>query len=262
MKRYHPIKYRKANLISFLIAVAIIGFVAVFFIHGGGFFRKKGEAPSAEKYKMRIVKAFPFSEANSLKEWEEKVFKDKVIYRIEKAEDLSYVKATSTASASALYYRIKLNAKMKHPVVSWKWKVEKFPVKKLPENLETKDEDDFAARVYVIFPALFFTNSKVLEYVWAETLPVGTTGSSPYSKNIKLIVLKSGLKKEGGWASEERDIVEDYKSVFGRTPEYDVGAVAFMTNTEHTGTGAEAMYDEIKVGYKEDAGNTKGKEAL
>ena len=98
---------------------------------------------------------------------------------------------------------------------------------------------------------MFITNSRVLEYVWAEKLPAGTAGTSPYSKNIKLIVLRSGPDKDDRWFSEERDITADYIKMFGRSPEYNIGAVAFMTNTEHTGSRAAAMYDEIEIGYKE-----------
>ncbi len=207
------------------------------------------EAPP--KYMAGLVKGFSFSGSDSLKEWEEKVFKGKVIYKVEEQAPLSYVRATSSGTASALYYKIKLDVRNKFPGISWNWKVEKFPEKKKPESLETENEDDFAARVYVIFPAMFLTNWKVLEYIWAEKLPVGTIGTSPYSKNIKLVVLESGPAKDGKWASEERDIVADYIKAFGRPPEHDIGAVAFMTNTEHTGTSADAMYDEISLGYKE-----------
>jgi hypothetical protein len=199
--------------------------------------------------KIDIVKPFLFSEENSLKEWEEKIFKGKVVYRIEKDKDLSYVRATSDKAASALYYKVKLDAKTAKPVIQWKWKVSKFPVKNAGESLDKKDMDDFAGRVYVIFPAMFFTNSRVLEYVWAESLPVGLTGTSFYSKNIKLLVLESGPK--GEWVSENRDIHADYIKMFGRAPEYNIGAIAFMTNAENTGTSADAMYDEIKVGYME-----------
>jgi hypothetical protein len=135
--------------------------------------------------------------------------------------------------------------------MSWKWRAEKFPALKCPESLEAENADDFAARVYIIFPTIFITNSKVLEYVWAETLPVGTTGTSPYSKNIKLIVARSGPAKDKEWSFEERDVIDDYVRVFGTRPERDIGAIALMTNAEHTGTSAEASYDEIKVGYKE-----------
>ena len=201
--------------------------------------------------KAQIVKSFPFSEEDSLREWEEKIFRGKVVYRIEKNQPLSYVRATSNKTVSALYYKIKLDAKKKNPVISWKWNVDKFPIKKNKESLETENEDDFAARVYVIFPALFFTNSKVLEYVWAETLPDGMIGTSPYSKNIKLIVARSGANKDKKWFQEDRDVTADYIKAFGKEAEYDIGAVAFMTNTEHTGTSADAMYDDINLGYKE-----------
>ena len=197
---------------------------------------------------VEVLKPFSFSNDSDLKEWEEKVFKGRVVYRVEKDGDLSYVRAKSDKAASALYYKIKMDAKSRRPMVSWRWRADKFPVKTIKESLDTENEDDFAARVYVIFPAMFFTNSKVLEYVWAETLPVGSTGVSPYSKNIKLMVLESGAKKD--WAFEERDIRADYLAMFGREPEYDIGAVAFMTNSEHTGSDADAVYDEIKLGYK------------
>ena len=201
--------------------------------------------------KAEIVKAFPFSAEDSLKEWEEKIFRGKVVYRVERNQPLSYVRATSKGTASALYYKLRLDAKGKNPVIRWKWNVDKFPEKKAKESLETENEDDFAARVYVIFPALFFTNSKVLEYIWAESLPEGLIGTSPYSKNIKLIVVRTGPNKDRLWFQEDRDITADYVKAFGARPEYDIGAVAFMTNAEHTGTSADAMYDDIDLGYKE-----------
>ena len=233
---------KKLLLIAILIIVA-----AIFSARYGAFFKR---APKAVQV-SEIVKDFPFSEENALKEWEEKIFKGKVVYRVEKGQTLSYVRATSDKTASALYYKLKLDAKKKSPVISWKWNVDKFPEKKVKESLETKNEDDFAARVYVIFPAAFFTNSKVLEYIWSETLPEGTIGTSPYSKNIKLIVARSGPNLDKKWFREDRDIAADYMKAFGTKPEYNIGAVAFMTNTEHTGTSADAMYDEINLGYKE-----------
>lgn len=208
------------------------------------------------RYKTEPVKRFTFSQENSLKEWEEKVFRGRVVYMIERDKDLSYVRAESAGTASALYYKIKLDVNHKHPIISWKWKVNTFPKKTKPENIGTEDEHDFAARIYVIFPAGFITNWKVLEYIWAETLPVNLMGDSPYSKNIKLIVLKSGSAKDGGWYQEERDVIADYTKAFGEPPGHDIGAVSFMTNAEHTGTSADADYDDIKLGYLEDAMKT------
>jgi hypothetical protein len=39
--------------------------------------------------------------------------------------------------------------------------------------------------------------------------------------------------------------------MFGRAPEYNIGAVAFMTNSEHTQTKAKGAYDDIVLGYIE-----------
>ncbi len=213
--------------------------------------------PAEKTGKVKPVKTFSFLKEDSLAEWEEKIFKGKVVYKIEKENGLSYVRASSSNAASALYYRINMDAKNRRPMMRWKWRVEKFPAKKMPETLEGKDEDDFAARVYVIFPAMFITNWKVLEYIWTETIPSGTTGTSHYSKNIKLIVLQQGPDKDKKWASEERDIYSDYVKLFGRAPEHNVGAIAFMTNTEHTGASADAVYDDIEIGYMEDPGVKK-----
>lgn len=239
------------------LCVAAFFFVSAFLFFGirSPFFKKYLAAkgiikgiPGAEGLKVQ-VKYFPFTEENSLKEWEEKILKGRVSYDIEKKDSIeSYVRAKSEKAASSLYYKINIDMDKK-PVLSWKWRVDEFPKRTLPEKIEQKKEEDFAARVYVIFPAAFFTNSKCIEYIWAETLPVGATGKSAYSGNIKIMVLESSLKS-GEWRPEERDLYADYLKLFGAKPSLDIGAVAFMTDADSTGTEANAVYDEIKIGYK------------
>jgi len=129
--------------------------------------------------------------------------------------------------------------------------INSFPSKNSPDNLLNKKEDDFAARMYVIFPALFFSNSKVLEYIWAEDIEIGTVVSSPYSDNIKLIVVERGLMNENdGWITEERDIYKDYVWAFDSKPRLKMGAIAFMCDSDSTKSNAEAFFDEIKIFYK------------
>lgn len=200
--------------------------------------------------KITIVKSFSFSTEDSLKEWDEKILNKKVSYRIESSGNESYVRAISNGSCSALYHKIKLDIH-RRPMLSWKWRINNFPDKKSPDDLLNEEEDDFAARVYVIFPALFFSNSKVLEYIWAKDLEVGTISSSPYSDNIKLIVVESGLSEENQWVTEERDIYEDYILAFNSKPRLKIGAIAFMCDSDNTGSSAGAYFDEIKIFYKE-----------
>jgi len=233
-----------------ILILYIIFFSAFFIINKSESAQVKPQ--EINRFKLKdIIKYFPFTKENSLKEWEEKILKGHVIYKIERDEvdAESYVRAESDNAASALYYKMPVEIE-KCPVIKWKWCVSEFPKRRFPEKIDLKREEDFAARIYVIFPASFFPKSKTIEYVWAEKLPAGSFGSSAYSKNIKIFVLRSGKCSED-WQHEERDVHKDYIELFGKEPVLNVGAIAFMTDADSTKTRASALYDEIKIGYKE-----------
>ncbi|NQT90071.1 MAG: DUF3047 domain-containing protein [Candidatus Omnitrophica bacterium] len=201
-------------------------------------------------FAKRLPKQFSFKEEKALSEWEEKIFKGRVLYVVEDGKLGRYLSAYSKESASGIFYKIKFDPK-KEPMVSWKWKVVKFPEKKsMRSESDWIEKDDYAARFYVIFPRLAFNLTKSLEYVWDEDIPEGTVMTSPYFKNIKIIVIESGKKNLGKWVSEERNVYEDYKLAFGRNPG-EAGAIAIMTDTDNSLSTAEAHYDEVKVGYKD-----------
>ncbi len=201
-------------------------------------------------YARDLPKWFPFNKENALFEWNEKVFKDKVLYEVEPELEGGYLLAKSEGACSGLFYKMRFNTK-KYPMMSWSWKVTKFPEKSkgFDEEAGWIEKDDYAARVYVIFPSIIFTNTKSIEYIWDESLPEGKIMTSPYFKNIKLIVLQSGKKNLRKWVFEERNIYEDYQKAFGKAPAH-AGAIALMTDTDNTLSTAEAMYKDIKVGYK------------
>jgi hypothetical protein len=199
------------------------------------------------KAALMTVKSFSFSDKDSLKEWSEKILKGRVSYAVESQLGESYVHAVSDNACSAMYYQIRLDAN-RHPFLSWRWRVAVFPNKTCPDNLSSKADDDYAARIYVIFPAVFFPKSKALEYVWANDAEPGAIVSSPYSPNIKVIVVESGLKE--GWAEEERDIYKDYVAAFGSKPIRAIGAISFMCDSDSTKSKAEAFFGGIKIFYK------------
>ncbi len=204
-------------------------------------------------FAAQLPKKFPFEKKDALDEWQEKIFKGRVFYSVKANKDDSYLAAYSDDTASGIFYRIRFNPKQL-PMISWKWKVLKFPKKgKLScGGSGWIEQDDYAARLYVIFPKLSFNLTKSLEYVWDKSLPVGTIKESPYSKNIKIIIIESGSKSMNKWVHEKRNIYEDYKKAFGREPG-KVGAIAIMTDTDNTQSTAEAHYDELKVGYKDES---------
>jgi hypothetical protein len=132
-----------------------------------------------------------------------------------------------------------------YPVLSWRWKAVKFP--DISKARTPKDRDDYAARVYVIFPYLSFSISKFVEYVWSEDMPEGTVFDSPYGSNVKIFVVRSGRAMAGEWASESRNVYDDYIKAFGKEPDKEVGAIAIMCDADSTKTSAESHFDDITV---------------
>ena len=186
-----------------------------------------------------------FNQKNSLSKWEEKVFQGKVSYWIEFEKRSGYVHALSKGAASAIFYKIKYKI-TDYPFISWKWRVEKFPDKK--DTTDSKKRDDFAARFYVVFLSKFFTNFRCVEYVWDESVPENTMMDSPYTEQIKQIVIQSGSAAAENWVSETRNVLEDYERLFGEKPSMKVAAIALMTDSEGTGAEAEAFFDDIRIG--------------
>jgi hypothetical protein len=202
-------------------------------------------------YSSDLPKWFRFNKENSIQEWQEKIFQNKVLYTIGSDKTDGYLLAKSDKACSGLFYKMIFNTK-KYPFMSWEWKVIQFPDKTKSSGAETGwiEKDDYAARVYVIFPSWSFMNTKSIEYVWDENQPEGTITTSPYFKNIKLIVAESGRKNMDNWVFEERNIYEDYKKCFGGDKPAAAGAIALMTDTDNTLSTAEALYKNIRVGYK------------
>ena len=229
-------------LIVFLLLVAVV-------IVAAGVYVLLNLKKVPESGAREVVRQFSFSSANSLNEWDEKALSRKSTdYSVTEYDGKHCVKAVSDDSASALYYKQRLSC-ARNPFISWDWKAGKFPSRKTKEALKKKAEFDFAAQVYVIFYSRFFLNSKAIQYVWTEELPVGTAGSSPYTNNVKLLVLESGESRE--WKHEMRDVRADFRDLFGEELEKDVTAVSFMTDSDSTGTVAEAYYTNISIGYLE-----------
>lgn len=191
-----------------------------------------------------------FNEYDSLKKWEEKIFKRKVLYSVIKDRSEGYLNAYSYQAASGLVYWIKFNPK-DEPMVGWKWKVVKFPDKEGGVQVQSPwiEKDDFAARFYIIFPSFPFLSFKCLEYVWDDSLPKDTVLTNPKFKNLKIIVAESGVDNLGKWVDVERNIHEDFKKNFGSQPP-NAGAIAIMTDSENTLSTAEAQYDQIRIGYE------------
>ena len=167
--------------------------------------------------------------------WEEKSFKGTTLYQVTREDNQWCIKATSHSSASALYYKISYDTK-KYPILTWRWKVDHVLSN---GNALKKEGDDYAARIYVVFPSILFWKTKAINYIWANKLPRGTSVANPYASNAIMIAVESGSTHTGKWLDERRNVFEDFRRYFRQDPP-QVGAIAIMTDTDNTGEKALA----------------------
>ena len=174
--------------------------------------------------------------------WESKRFKGLTEYRLVNEAGRTVVHAASHGSASGLIRRISFQP-LKYRYVRWSWKV--AGTVKGGDEL-SKGGDDYAARVYVIFPGRYFWQRRAISYIWANRLAKGGAVQNAYTANVRMIAVESGNEKAGQWLSEERDLLADYRALFGEDPQR-ADAIAIMTDTDNTGGTAEAWYGGITL---------------
>jgi hypothetical protein len=171
------------------------------------------------------------------------------------------VRAESHAAASGLIRRGLSIDLREHPIVRWRWRVDRLIARSDPA---LKAGDDYAARIYIAFryeadhvPLLRKAKFKAarlvfgdlpigaINYIWATATPVGSIVDNPFAGDfVKMIPVQSGSGAVGRWVEQERNVYEDYKLAFGAEPPL-VEGVAFMTDTDNTGESATASYGDI-----------------
>jgi hypothetical protein len=128
------------------------------------------------------------------------------------------------------------------PILTWEWRA-----LQLPKGASEKDENDTVASIYVVFDTgrvLFKKVPKSIRYTWSSTLDKGTETSKLFG-NQNIIVVESGTEKAGKWVSFQRNIVEDYKRIYGDEPPKKPLAILLLSDGDSTGNISIADYDNI-----------------
>lgn len=174
--------------------------------------------------------------------WEVKSFKGLTGYRLVAEEGGAVLRAEARGSASGLVKTLDFDPH-EYRFLNWRWKIAGIVA---DGDERSKSGDDYAARVYVIFPGRFFWQMRALNYIWANRLPRDQFIANAFTSRAMLLAVESGAERAGRWVSEERDLVADYRRVFGEEPGR-AGAVAIMTDTDNTGGTATAWYGDITL---------------
>ena len=175
--------------------------------------------------------------------WEERSFKGNTSYQlIGKAAPMT-LQAMCKNTASALYRKISVDL-TKTPVLHWTWRVDGAHP---GLNDTTKAGDDYAARIYVVYApnSLLPWRVKAVNYVWANSQPVGASWPNAFTDQAIMVAARSGPpEKLGQWMSEVRNLREDFKKFFG-VDITSINGVAVMTDCDNSGLPSSGYYKDI-----------------
>jgi hypothetical protein len=237
--------------IAFLILVlAVMAACFVVFkekFPGGQSNDNSSQAQSADQSGTTLID-LRFDNPSALKGWREYSFNKKSIYKIgPDPKGQMVLHATSRDSYSSMFKFMSISLDEK-PILRFEWRPDKFPTGKARKSFDASGENDFAIRVCAIFASTNPFVTDIIQYIWDDYYPVGTHAPSPYSKNVRMLVIESGRPAKGvEWASEKRDLDKDYETLFGKKRFRHLKAIAITTNADDTHTEAGAYIKRIWV---------------
>lgn len=129
------------------------------------------------------------------------------------------------------------------PILQWQWKAVVLPK---GGDARHKETDDQACQIYVTFPRFpKLVRSRIISYIWDSTAPVGTIVQSQKTGLVTYVVLRSGSAETGKWITETRNVLEDYKKLYGQEPGELAEAISISIDSNDVHDRAECYVGEI-----------------
>jgi hypothetical protein len=127
-----------------------------------------------------------------------------------------------------------------HPRLSWRWRA-----LELPEGASERGENDTGGALYVTFGTDWLGRPKSIKYTYSSSLPVGTVVDFG---NLYVIVVDSAREpRMGEWQQVERNVLQDYRQVFGGTPPDRPVSITLWSDSDTTGDTATVDIDDIAL---------------
>ena len=123
------------------------------------------------------------------------------------------------------------------PMLEWSWKVVELPK---GADLRNRTTSDVAVQLLVVWPRFPGPlRSRLISYVWGTSEPVGMMQGSRKTSTVTFVILRSGAEGLGRWTTERRDVVADYRKIYGEAPDNPkVIAISVDTNDTHSTAAA------------------------
>jgi hypothetical protein len=175
------------------------------------------------------------------------------------------LRAHAEAAAGAAVHPVAMASE--GATLAWRWKIDRVVQR---ADMDTREGDDFAARVYVFFDVPvetlpFATRVKIrlarllhgdslptaaICYVWDNRHARGYSRWSPYTDRVRMVVLESGGAGAGRWVEERRDLAADFRAAFGSQwagAAPAVTGVAVGNDTDQTRDTVTAWFGDVRI---------------
>jgi len=205
-----------------------------------------GVATAADQVVIENWKAYPLGTTGLPGDWKPQNWGTPHYENLKIVEDEGrralYMKSAN--DSSTINKEIKGKVRLKDtPMLEWQWKSSVLPK---GGNSCKKATDDQAGQIFVVWPRFpEQVRSRIIGYVWDTTQPVGTICKSEKTGTVTYVVVRSGSGELNKWVAETRNVVEDFKKIYGEAPE-DPAILSASIDSNDTGTTSEAMIGAIR----------------
>jgi len=183
-------------------------------------------------------------------------------YEVAERDGRTVLHSVSDGATSGLRCDVDLDP-AETPWLRWAWRVDTVDLR---ATVAVDELDDSPARVIVAFDgdnALLPARDRIfhemvemvtghpvpfatLMYVWDGQAARESVFQYPRTSRIRYLVVESGAGNAGRWLGYSRNVVEDYRLVFGADPGR-IRAVAVLTDSDDLKTRSETWYGDIAL---------------
>jgi hypothetical protein len=126
-----------------------------------------------------------------------------------------------------------------YPYLSWEWRALELPVGAREDRV-----NDTGAAVYVTFGTDWLGRPRSIKYTYSTLLPKGTVVRfGP----LRVLVVDTGLEGIGTWRTVKRDVVADYRAIFGGDPPNEPLSITLWSDSDDTDSTGKADFDNIRI---------------
>lgn len=126
-----------------------------------------------------------------------------------------------------------------HPILSWDWRA-----LELPKGAREDRVNDTGAAVYVTFGTDWLGRPRSIKYTYSSGLPKGTiVRFGP----LRVLVVDTALEGIGSWQTVTRDVVADYRAIFGGDPPSEPLSITLWSDSDDTNSTGKADFDNIRI---------------